>query len=288
MLIGMSSYQQYSNVAEMSTTSTTQPMTPDGWVPLTLLEKKKLTEGDRPTYLFRFSVSKDQDPFPVSSCLLTRAPVGEKNDNGDRKFVIRPYTPVSHPDSKESVDLAIKIYGDGKLTPHMEGMKPGDAMEFKGPIVKLKVEEAQQKSGIGMVAGGTGITPMLQMARELLESKGYQKKISLVYGSLSPDEIMLKDKIDALAASYPNFKVTYIVDKVPKGQTWNGGVGYVTKNLLDSTMPSPSDGDSLVLVCGPPGMMKAVSGPKVSPKDQGELSGLLLDMGFTKQQVFKY
>ena len=58
-----------------------------------------------------------------------------------------------------------------------------------------------------------------------------------------------------------------MVDKKPKG-SWEGGVGYLTPENAKEQLPRPSD-DSLVLVCSPPPMVKAISGPKKSPKEQG-------------------
>ena len=58
-----------------------------------------------------------------------------------------------------------------------------------------------------------------------------------------------------------------MVDKKPKG-SWEGGVGYLTPEIAKAKLPKPSD-DNLILVCGPPPMVKAISGPKKSPKDQG-------------------
>lgn len=119
-------------------------------------------------------------------------------------------------------------------------------------------------------------------------------------------------------------QVYYTVDSIGEGggKDWKGGVGYVTRKMATEHIPPPSD-DSLVLVCGPPPMYKALSGEKKSPKDQGdyggscnvaflvvsvglaccckglsccltlvwcagELSGLLKTMGFTEQQVYKF
>ena len=48
------------------------------------------------------------------------------------------------------------------------------------------------------------------------------------------------------------------------------------------------EGNIKLFVCGPPGMMKAISGAKVSPKDQGELDGILKDLGYNKDQVYKF
>ena len=64
-------------------------------------------------------------------------------------------------------------------------------------------------------------------------------------------------------------------------------MGYITQDLLAAHMPPPSD-SSLVLVCGPPPMMKAVSGDKLPDKSQGPLEGMLKDMGYSEGQVFKF
>jgi len=231
-------------------------MTPEAWRPLKLVSREQLTGGDRPTHLFRFEIPKNQPALPVASCLLTRAPVGKVKDDGTRAFVMRPYTPISPPDARH-LDLAIKVYPDGKLTPYLANLRPGDLIDFKGPLPKLPIDQAAPKKAIGMIAGGTGLTPMLQVAEELLRT-GYKGKISLIYANVSPQDIMLKDHVDALAVKHGNFSVHYVVDRVPAGDKWDGSVGYVTTDMLRANMPSPSD-DALVTVCGPPGMMKVVS-----------------------------
>ena len=139
-----------------------------------------------------------------------------------------------------------------------------------------------------MVAGGTGITPMLQLAEELLRT-GYTGAISLIYANVSPQDIMLKDRVDALAAQHRNFSVFYVVDRATGAvaEKWEGGVGYVTQEMLRAHLPAASK-NMLIAVCGPPGMMKVVSGEKVSPKDQGPLTGLLKEGGYTEAQVIKF
>ena len=63
--------------------------------------------------------------------------------------------------------------------------------------------------------------------------------------------------------------------------------GFITKDLLAAHMPPPAD-SSLIMVCGPPPMLKAVSGDKLPDKSQGPLAGMLKDMGYTEGQVFKF
>jgi cytochrome-b5 reductase len=79
-----------------------------------------------------------------------------------------------------------------------------------------------------------------------------------------------------------------VVDKAKWGGVfWKGGVGYLTKDMVAAHMPAPA-ANNLVMVCGPPGMMKAVCGDKVSPSDQGEVTGLLKELGYSKDMVYKF
>jgi cytochrome-b5 reductase len=157
-------------------------------------------------------------------------------------------------------------------------------VEMKGPMVKLKYE-ANMKRHIGMVAGGTGITPMLQIIEEVLRNPGDKTQLTLVYGSVTQEDILLKPRLDALASKHAaQFKVIYLVDKPARG--WKGPVGFVTPELLKEHMPPPGD-DSLVLVCGPPGMMVAVSGSKAKDFSQGEVGGALKGLGYAEKHVFK-
>ena len=79
------------------------------------------------------------------------------------------------------------------------------------------------------------------------------------------------------------------VTKVPAGSApWSGAVGHVTKEMLASFLPPPqAAGGAKVVVCGPPGFMKAVSGEKKSPSDQGELSGMLKELRYEQSAVIK-
>lgn len=65
-------------------------------------------------------------------------------------------------------------------------------------------------------------------------------------------------------------QVHYTVDKIGegKGDSWKGGIGYVTREMATKHIPPPSD-DNLILVCGPPPMYKALSGDKAKDKSQG-------------------
>ena len=78
-----------------------------------------------------------------------------------------------------------------------------------------------------------------------------------------------------------------MLDKKPEGSNW-AIEGYVTKELLKTVLIEPGKGNNKIFVCGPPGMYKAISGGKKSPQDQGELTGILKELGYSKDDVFKF
>ncbi|KAI3891181.1 hypothetical protein MKW98_007486 [Papaver atlanticum] len=256
-------------------------LNPDKWIKFELQDTARVSHNSQ---LFRFSFDPSTKlGLDVASCLLTRAPVGQ-DDKGKTKYVIRPYTPISDPDSKGYFDLLVKIYPEGKMSQHLANLRPGDVIEVKGPIEKLRYTPNMKKH-IGMIAGGSGITPMLQVIEAILKNPDDKTQISLLYANISPDDILLKQKLDILSASNPNLKIYYTVENPTNN--WKGGKGYLTQNMVEKGMPSPSE-DTLILVCGPPGMMNHISGDKAKDYSQGKVSGILKELGYTEEMVYKF
>ena len=260
---------------------------PQNWKALTLAKVTKLSDNTA-IYRFAYDDSSATSGMTVASCLMTKAAIGSVKEDGSRANVIRPYTPISRPQVEGFLELAVKTYENGKMSKHMASLKVGDKLDFKGPIVKIPYKPNQYKE-IGMVAGGTGIAPMLQVVDEILEDREDSTKVSLIFANQTESDILMKKEIDARVAANPDkLKVYYVVDKASYFSGWKGGTGYVTEEMLGAHMPKPTK-DAMVYVCGPPPMYKAICGPKGTkedPKAQGELSGLLGKMGYPN--VFKF
>lgn len=171
------------------------------------------------------------------------------------KSVSRSYTPVSNNADKGVLELVIKCYPQGLLTGgYLEKLQIGDEVKFRGPKGAMRYKRGLCKN-IGMLAGGSGITPMYQLIRAICEDDQDTTKISLIYANRSEKDILLRQELDAFARRYPkNLQVYYLLDSAPK--SWTGGVGYVTKELMAERFP-PVGVDSKVMICGPPGMVNA-------------------------------
>lgn len=139
------------------------------------------------------------------------------------------------------------------------------------------------------LSGGTGITPMLQIIRRVFQqSEGRDKtKITLVFANQTEEDILLRDELDSYAKKHPDqINIVYLLDRPP--QKWDGGQGFVTDKIVKEYMPNPNEPKTLVGVCGPDKMLELIAGAKNKDKSQGEVGGILKELGYTSENVYKF
>eukprot|EP00210_Caulerpa_lentillifera_P001832 g1762.t1 len=187
--------------------------------------------------------------------------------------ICRAYTPVSNQTQCGHVDFVIKLYPQGLMSQHLAKLKVGDSLHMKGPKGKFKYKTNMKKS-IGMLAGGSGITPMYQLLNHIINDPKDNTHVSLIFANVTPADILLKQNLDAFAAQYPTqFDVYYVVEKsVPKD--WKYGVGYISKQMIMEHCPAPNE-DSMLLWCGPKPMVNA-------------MKALAEELGYPEQSTFKF
>ena len=178
---------------------------------------------------------------------------------GAEKEVVRSYTPISSDEDKGYFDLMIKSYPQGNISAHMTTLNIGDTMKVRGPKGAMVYRENMCKR-IGMIAGGTGITPMLQVIRAINRMRpknggSDRTKVDLIFANVNPDDILLKEEIDKVDREDADFSVYYVLNNPP--EKWNGGVGFVTADMIKEKLPAPSP-DMKILICGPPPMVSAL------------------------------
>ena len=108
---------------------------------------------------------------------------------------------------------------------------------------------------IGMIAGGTGIAPMLQILSAIVREPTDITRVSLVFANVTELDILLKEDIDQIAEKYPYFQVHYVLNEAP--EDWEGSTGFVTEDIIRKYLPAPSP-DTKILICGPPPMVSAM------------------------------
>jgi cytochrome-b5 reductase len=174
----------------------------------------------------------------------------------DGKQITRSYTPTSSNQDLGRLELTIKIYEGGKLTPWLNKLEIGDKVEIRGPKGEMKYHKNLVKD-LGMIAGGTGITPMLQIIRRICEDPRDYTKVTLLYANKTEADILLKDQLDRFANENEQFNVHYILSN--PSASWQGAKGRVSKEMIEQHLPAPAGADSKVLLCGPDSMVESMS-----------------------------
>jgi len=206
--------------------------------------------------IYRFSLPRKTDilGLPIGQHMSLAA-----TPKGVEKEVVRSYTPISSDEDLGYFDLMIKAYPQGNISAHMATLKIGDTMKVRGPKGAM-VYTPNMCRHLGMIAGGTGITPMLQVVRAINRGRPRNggkdtTQVDLIFANVNPEDILLKEDLDRLAKEDEGFRVHYVLNNPP--ENWDGGVGFVTGDMIKAKLPAPAS-DMKILICGPPPMVSAL------------------------------
>ncbi|KAJ5567038.1 Cytochrome b5 [Penicillium sp. DV-2018c] len=201
-------------------------------------------------YRFTFGLPNPDDilGLPTGQHIALRATI-------DGKSVSRSYTPISNNTDLGRIELLVKVYPQGLMTKHLEQMEIGDSIEIRGPKGAMQYSTSYAKH-IGMIAGGTGITPMYQLIRAICDDKEDTTKMTLLYANNTEEDILLRKELDDFARENPDkFSVQYVLAQA--GDNWTGHRGFVSQDLIETYLPAADD-DNKMLLCGPPPMINAM------------------------------
>ncbi|KAH8654945.1 cytochrome b5 reductase-like protein [Tricladium varicosporioides] len=221
---------------------------PNEYQKLPLVQKDKLS-SDTFKFVFKLPTESTILGLPIGQHISIRTEI-----NG--KPISRSYTPVSNNSDPGELRLIIKCYPNGELTgKYLQHLNVGDEVEIRGPKGAMRYRKGMVRE-IGMVAGGTGITPMYQLIRAICEDPTDKTHVSLLYGNKSEPDILLRDQLDEFARKYPeNFEVHYVLSD--PSERWLHSKGYITKSMVKERFPEPGE-NTKALLCGPPGMVEAL------------------------------
>lgn len=225
-----------------------QSLFKDRWTALELADQTLISKN---TAIYRFNLKTKLESLniPAGHHVAARCII-----NG--KEVVRYYNPINPKYDEGHLDIIVKSYKDGQLSKHFASLTPGELIEFKGPFGTLNYEPNSSKE-IGIVVGGSGITPALQILNEIITTPEDLTKVHLIYCNDTENDILLKDELDEINEKYPHLDVHYIVRYPRNPDTWGGDVGLITKELMEKYLPQYSS-DNRLFICGPDGMKESV------------------------------
>jgi len=174
----------------------------------------------------------------------------------DGRTVRRCYSFSSSPSAAARPSITVKRVEGGVLSNWLhDHVRAGDVLRATPALGDFTVEpDASASRHCVMVAGGVGITPVLGMAETLLREEE-RSRVTLLYGSRSEDEIIFRDRLDAMALEFAGrFEVVLALDAATGN--WTGLVGVLDGKRVVSTV-----GERRIdewFVCGPAPMMDSV------------------------------
>ncbi|MCP3395081.1 ferredoxin reductase [Bradyrhizobium sp. CCGB12] len=168
----------------------------------------------------------------------------------------RSYSIASPPEEK-LLTLTVERIEDGEVSPYLlDELRLGDALEFRGPIGGHFIWSQTRGGPICLVAGGTGITPLMAMLRHRKRSLAHIPA-SLIYSARSLADVIYRDELDTMARGDCDLRLVYALTR-EHPSNWNGHPGRVTETLLVENSFTPAQNPTF-FVCGPTGFVESIS-----------------------------
>lgn len=177
------------------------------------------------------------------------------NLNIDGKYMTRAYSISSSPKMalEGKIELTIKLVPDGFVSNWIqENWKVGDKVDTSGPLGEFAYEPIRDAETVIGIAGGSGITPFLSMARAIADGDE-DFDLILLYGSQKADSIVYKAELDELEKATDKFKVVHVLSNDDSAGYEHG---FITAELIKKYAP---EGDFSVFMCGPQAMYNFVN-----------------------------
>ncbi|CAI8054620.1 NADH-cytochrome b5 reductase 2 [Geodia barretti] len=160
------------------------------------------------------------------------------------------------------------------MSQYLDSLKVGDTIDITGPAGKViylgrgyirvkypgKPEQIRFATDIGLIAGGTGITPMLQIIKAILKDPSDTTRVSLLFANQLENDILVREELEEMAEKHDQFSLWYTLDRPP--ENWSYGSGFVSGEMISTHLPPPGP-TSQILMCGPPPMIKFACLPNI-------------------------
>ena len=163
--------------------------------------------------------------------------------------LLRTFSLANAPADGGVVELIVKCYPDGAFSQFLRDAPSGTPVRIAGPYGQLKIYQSYRP--ILMIAGGSGLAPLLSMLRDLV-AKGCERPVSLFFGARTEADLYIVDEIREVGSGLADFEFHPVLSQ-SWTQDWQGETGMVT-DAIGRWRPELAHD---VYMCGPPPMIDA-------------------------------
>jgi ferredoxin-NADP reductase len=164
---------------------------------------------------------------------------------------------IATPADGSRVTITVEHLDDGEVSPYLtDVLVVGDRIELRGPIGGYFVWEPSRGGPLLLVAGGSGIAPLMAMLRARIRA-GSDAAVRMLLSWRSGEDVIYADELDAIARNAAGVEITHTFTRsAPVG--WTGRTGRLDRDALRELASTPAE-RPLVYVCGPTGLVEAVA-----------------------------
>ncbi len=181
----------------------------------------------------------------------------------------RSYSIASPPEDSR-LAITVERLDDGEVSPYLVGeLRKGDKLELRGPIGGYFVWRGDDERPVLLVAGGSGVVPLMAMIRHRAANH-LKTPTRLLYSSRSLDDVIYRAELERLASAGDGLTVAHTLTRMqPPG--WSGYARRIDSAML-AEVAWPKAQMPIVYVCGPTPMVESAA-------------SLLVDMGYDPASV---
>jgi ferredoxin-NADP reductase len=163
---------------------------------------------------------------------------------------------IASPPEDERLALTVERLADGEVSPYLVGeLRPGDRFELRGPIGGYFVWDAERSGPLHLVAGGSGLVPLMAMLRHR-EAAGSDSSARLLVSARSLEDVLYREELERLDGDGDLQVALTLTREQPPG--WTGYDRRVDEAMLAEVLESPTE-EALAFVCGPTRFVETVA-----------------------------
>ena len=169
----------------------------------------------------------------------------------------RSYSIGSAPTDQPIVDLTIERVTDGEVSPFLHDVVVvGDRFEVRGPIGGYFVWDARSADPLLLVAGGSGVVPLMAIVRHRAQD-GAAVPCTLLYSSRTQEDIIYRDELARLGSRGDGLRVVHTLTRTqPAG--WSGYSRRIDAEMLSEALAGAGS-HAQAFVCGPTPLVESVA-----------------------------
>ena len=168
----------------------------------------------------------------------------------------RSYSIASAPEDRR-VTITVERLDDGEVSPYLVGeLGARDKIELRGPIGGFFVWRAPGESPLLLIAGGSGVVPLMAMIRHRAAARD-RTPVRLLYSSKTFEDVIYREELERLAAADPTLDVRHTLTRShPDG--WRGYARRLDRQMIDD-VAWPAQPPPAVFICGPTSFVEAAA-----------------------------